>query len=95
MTLQIVTYTYLNAPEVLDEVRPEHRAFLGGLADQGIVVASGPWADQEPAGALLLLRTNSASAALDALADDPFQREGLVVDVTVREWNPVIGVLAN
>ena len=95
MTLQIVTYTYLNAPEALAEVRPEHRAFLGGLAGQGVVVASGPWVDEEPAGALLLLRTDSASAALEVLADDPFQREGLVLDVSVREWNPVIGVLAN
>lgn len=93
MTFFAVTYTYLNAPDALDEVRPEHRAFLRGLADDGRLVTSGPLTD-EPAGALLLLKVASVDEATELLADDPFQREGLVTDVVARPWNPVIGVFA-
>ncbi|MGJ6980184.1 YciI family protein [Aestuariimicrobium soli] len=94
MTMQIVTYTYLNAPDALDEVRPEHRAFLRGLVDQGSLVASGPFTDDAAAGALLLVNAASAEDATALLADDPFQREGLVVDIAMRSWDPVIGVFA-
>ncbi|CAI9406659.1 YciI family protein [Aestuariimicrobium sp. T2.26MG-19.2B] len=93
MAFSVVTYTYLNAPDALAEVRLEHRAFLRGLADQGTLAASGPLNDS-PEGALLLLRIDDTDEATALLADDPFQREGLVTEVSVRSWDPVIGVFA-
>ena len=89
-----VTYTYdpLTA-ETADRVRPEHRAFLARLADSGDLVASGPWLDGA-AGALLLLRAESA-AAVEALLDtDPFRAAGVIAERAIREWDPVIGVFA-
>src|SRR5699024_7386196 len=44
-------------------------------------------------GALLIVRADSADAALAALGGDPFQRERLIVDRSVREWDVVIGEL--
>jgi uncharacterized protein YciI len=90
MSIFAVEYTYDERRDEQDAVRPEHRTYLRGLAEQGTLLASGPWADGAP-GALLVLRTDDA-ATLDALlADDPFARAGLIASTTVRGWNVVIG----
>ena len=90
MTVFAVQYAYDHRSSRRDEVRPEHRAYLGGLVDQGTLLASGPWSDGDP-GALLLVSADSV-ADVDRLLDaDPFVREGLVADRTVREWTPVFG----
>ena len=94
MTHFIVTYSYLNAPDALDEVRPEHRAYLRTLADRGLLVASGPFTDEGPSGAGLIFQADSVDEVTAALADDPFQREGLLLSSEVRTWNPVIGIFA-
>lgn len=85
-----VTYAYAAPDEELAAVRPEHRAFLRGLLDQGVLLASGPWADGV-AGALLLLRAVDGDAALAALDPDPFWAAGFIASRDVRGWNPVIG----
>ncbi|NNU26184.1 YciI family protein [Isoptericola sediminis] len=91
----VVTYTYSPDSERLDTVRPEHRAFLGALHDAGSVVVSGPLPPtaEAAAGALIVLEADDADAAVGLLDDDPFRREGLVTDLVVREWVPVIGSL--
>ncbi len=92
-----VLYEYDDRHAERDRTRPEHRTFLHGLHDRGVLLASGPWAgaDAEPPGALLLLRAGSADDAVAALDDDPFVRAGLVVRRTAREWDPVIGPWAD
>lgn len=93
MTTFAVHYTYAEGSAALrDSHRPEHRAHLAELHDQGVLRASGPLT--EPDGALLIIEAESAQAALDALAGDPFQREGVVADAAARSWNIVIGGLA-
>ncbi|MDO8144958.1 MULTISPECIES: YciI family protein [unclassified Isoptericola] len=91
----VVTYTYSPDSERLDAVRPEHRAFLGALHDAGSVVVSGPMPATEDAaaGALIVVAADDAAAAAALLDDDPFRRSGLVTNLTVREWVPVIGTL--
>jgi uncharacterized protein YciI len=90
MSIFAVEYTYDERRDEQDAVRPEHRAYLRGLAEQGTLLASGPWADGGT-GALLVFRTDDA-ATLDALlAADPFARAGLVASTAVRGWNVVIG----
>jgi uncharacterized protein YciI len=95
MAFIAVTYTYADRPDLLDETRPEHRAFLGALHEAGTVVVSGPMpaAPDHAAGALLVLRADDADAALRALDDDPFRTAGLVAERSAREWVPVIGTL--
>jgi uncharacterized protein YciI len=74
------------------EVVDEHRAWLGGLKEQGILLASGPL-DPRVGGALLLrLPEGSGLADLDRIRDaDPFTREG-VAQYELLPWKPNIGV---
>ena len=90
MPIFAVQYTYDERRDEQDAVRPEHRAYLRGLAEQGILLASGPWAHGEP-GALLVFRTDDETTLDALLAADPFARAGLVARTTVRGWNVVIG----
>ncbi|MCS6711973.1 hypothetical protein JSY14_08055 [Brachybacterium sp. EF45031] len=89
MDLVAVQYLYADAADRLAQHRPEHRAFLGGLLERGVLVASGPLGD--PAGALILVRADGAEEALQLLDDDPFRREGLIVERTARPWTVVLG----
>ncbi len=95
MAVFAVTYVYAPQPEKLDEFRPEHRAFLRALHEAGGLIVSGPLpaSDDAPAGALLLLQADDVAAATSSIDDDPFRREGLIAERTVREWLPVIGSL--
>ncbi|MCB7137394.1 YciI family protein [Cellulosimicrobium marinum] len=93
MPIHAVTYVYPDRPAELDAVRPEHRAFLRGLHEQGALLASGPLAAtaDAPAGALLIVDAASVDAAAELLDADPFARAGLVAERSVRPWSPVIG----
>jgi uncharacterized protein YciI len=90
MTTFAVQYHYDQRHDLRDQVRPAHRAYLLGLAERGLLLGSGPYADGE-AGALLVFAA-ADRAALDALvAEDPFSREGLIAQLDVREWTLVLG----
>lgn len=67
-----------------------HRAYLRGLKDKGVVIASGPMHPRF--GGLLLLRVaDDDPARLDAVRDnDPFVQSG-VAQYELIGWNPVIG----
>lgn len=86
-----VHYSYdPSAP--LTEIRPRHREFLAELAEQGVIVTSGPLPQSN--GALLIVSADSPEDALGILDADPFQVENCIADRTAEEWLPVIGVLA-
>lgn len=91
MSLYAVQYAYSDDSAARDEHRPAHRAFVAALAQEGVLVASGPLVDDGPAGALLVLRGDSEVQVRDLLREDPFQQQGLVETVTVREWSIVTG----
>lgn len=90
MSLYAVRYAYSDDVAGRDEHRPAHREFLSGLAQEGVVVASGPLTDG-PAEALLLLEGESADQVRDLLREDPFAQQGIIDSVEVREWDVVIG----
>ena len=93
MSLFAVHYTYSDDTAARDEHRPAHREFLGGLADEGVVLLSGPYAavEEAPDAALLLVRGDSAADLVELLRQDPFQQQGLVEQVAIREWTPELG----
>lgn len=93
MPIHAVTYVYPDRPADLDAVRTEHREFLRGLHAEGTLLASGPLpaTGTSTAGALLVLDASSAAEVERVLDADPFAREGLVAQRTVRPWSPVIG----
>lgn len=67
-----------------------HRAYLRGLKDKGVLIASGPMHPRF--GGMLLLRvSDDDSNALDAVRDnDPFVKNG-VAQYELIGWSPVIG----
>jgi uncharacterized protein YciI len=67
-----------------------HRAYLRGLKEKGVLIASGPCNPRF--GGILLLRVGDDDfAALDAVRDnDPFTQNG-VAQYELLGWMPVIG----
>lgn len=68
-----------------------HRAYLAGLKQKGLLLASGPF-DPRSGGALLLrVPDEGSAAALDAIRDgDPFIVHGMA-QYELLPWSPVIG----
>lgn len=84
-----VEYHYdLSRGTEITEIRPEHRSFLRGLFESGALLASGPLGSEY---ALIILRADDETQALELLAADPFQKAGLILQRSAKEWNPVIG----
>lgn len=90
-----VTYRYTDDTETRDAVRAEHRAHLRTLADAGQLLVSGPYADGEPAGALLLFRADSREQVAGWVTADPFSVRGVVAESSIVEWSPVLGTLGS
>ncbi|TQM63754.1 YciI family protein [Humibacillus xanthopallidus] len=93
MPLFAVTYRYTGDTATRDALRAEHRHYLRELADEGSLLVSGPYADDEAAGALLLFRGEEKTHTEDLVARDPFTISGVISSVSIREWDPVIGPL--
>ena len=93
MAIFALTYSYTDDTATRDEYRPPHRAYLTGLAEQGVVLAAGPYAETGSPGALLLVRAESAAAVQDLVAGDPLQTAGVISKAEIREWTPVTGAL--
>lgn len=94
MSYFAVTYTYVDDPGALDEVRPRHRAHLSSLAGLQLV-ASGPYVGAPVASALLIFRAETRDEVVALLDADPFWQAGLIAERAVEEWNPVIGIFAD
>src|SRR3954462_3234596 len=95
MTRFATVYTYAaDSDSRRDEVRPAHRDYLDGLADQGRLVVAGPWVGA-PAAALLVLAGESVDDVRALVDADPFVQAGLVADISIREWTIVSRRLAS
>ncbi|RZQ65234.1 YciI family protein [Amycolatopsis suaedae] len=70
-------------------VRPRHREFLTGLAEQGVVAVAGPLGDGS--GGITLYQAEDREALQAIIDRDPYFVEGAVADHTVREFQPLIG----
>jgi uncharacterized protein YciI len=94
MTLFATTYRYVaDSDAARDATRPAHRAYLAELTDSNRLVLSGPFVGGD-AGALLVLEAATEAEAVALTDADPFVLEGLVAEITVREWQTVSGRLA-
>ncbi|MGW6377322.1 YciI family protein [Rhodococcus sp. NPDC055112] len=93
MPIFAVEYTYSEATATArDEIRPDHRAWLSGLVDSGVVLTTGPFADGS--GALILVTAEDASAVRSLFTNDPFGKAGLVEAARFTEWTPVMGAFS-
>lgn len=91
MAIFCVEYRYTDDSADRDTHRAEHRAYLDERPE---LVISGPYVDA-PDGALIILRADDRASVEQIMDDDPFQREGLVAERTIREFNPVLGPLTS
>lgn len=91
MAIFAVTYAYDQNSGLRDELRPSHRGFLSGLHAAGALLASGPVESDGSAGALIIVRADSAEGALALLGSDPFLEAGTIAERQAVAWNPVIG----
>jgi uncharacterized protein YciI len=69
-----------------DALRTEHRDYLRGLADQGLLLVSGPFGPDDPAGALLLFRTDGRNHVNTLVQKDPFTPSGVIASTEIGEW---------
>ena len=94
MPIFAVQYSYTDATTAgRDAHRATHREWLRGLLDQGVLRSSGPYPDGT--GALILIEAPDAATAEETMAADPFQREGVVDNSRIVEWQPVMGTFAD
>ena len=81
----IVTITYTQPIEAIEERTVEHRAWLDQHVASGLIIAAGPMVPRT--GGILIVRSGVAKAELEALLKaDPFQVHGLA-DYVVTEFN--------
>lgn len=71
-------------------LRDEHLGLARAAHDRGELVMAGALADPADR-AVLLFRGDDASAAETFATNDPYVKNGLVKDWTVRRWTVVIG----
>ncbi|CAM3434117.1 YciI family protein [Kibdelosporangium persicum] len=81
--------TYTTDRDKLAAVRPAHRDYLRGLAEQGIVVAAGPWADD--LGGFVVYQVEDRDQLDAIIAEDPYTTEGVAAKRDVREWDIRMG----
>lgn len=89
-----ILYTYIDDADEVAVHRPEHREFLGGLEDEGKLIGSGPFTDEE-GGALIIIRLPEPATVTDAavvMDNDPFKQRGIIASRAIRPWNPVKNV---
>ena len=68
-----------------------HRAYLAGLKQEGLLIASGPLVPRNGGALLLKVPDYEAQATLDSIRDnDPFTRFGLA-QYELWPWAPTIG----
>lgn len=91
MSLFAVTYVYGGSKDALAEHRPAHRQYLSDLETAGIIVASGPYDDDEQAGALLIVSAETADQALAHLDADPLLTHEVITHRQARPWKVTIG----
>ncbi len=93
MTVFAVEYVYAaDSTETRSAARPAHREWTSGLAQDGALLASGPYGDG--AGALLIFKTADEAALNSILKQDPFAAAGVIAGTRITEWSPVTGMLA-
>lgn len=91
MPVFAVHYRYDDRFDERDEIRPVHRAYLQSLADQGVVLARGPYVDSVDPGALIIVRAERADDVGEFMDADPFWMHGFIAERRIREWTQVGG----
>lgn len=93
MSTFVIEYVYdASRTEDMDRIRPDHRAFLRGLAESGdvLLVGPSPLPDGSPR-AFVFVEAQNAEAALAKVEADPFYANDLITERIVRNFTVVAG----
>ena len=80
----VAVIEYGDDDELVNRVRPEHRAYCARLKHGGQLAASGPFGDKP--GALMIYEADSVEAAQALLNADLFHLAGVFQNWTIRPW---------
>ena len=89
-----ITYSYSPDAALQDATRPAHLEHLRRLVDDGTLVASGPWGQDDARGGLLIFHADDRAAVRAIVDIDPFVTKGVVATCEIREWVPLLGPAA-
>lgn len=73
--------------DIIADIRPAHREYLGALKEKGQIAASGPFIDDS--GALIIYETETEEEARSLIDNDPFSKAGVFASYTLKPWNQV------
>ncbi|GAA3364708.1 MULTISPECIES: YciI family protein [Saccharopolyspora] len=85
----VVEMVYGDDEERRLAVRPDHRVYAKSLAEQGVLLAGGPYADG--LGAQLVYEAEDEAAVQRLLDADPYLQQGVLASTTIREWHAITG----
>lgn len=90
MTMWMIEYQYDDQSQLRDVHRPDHRAYLASLMEDGRMLAYGRFDDDGAPGAMLLAKAPTADEVETLVSQDPFVLHGLVPSHRVRRWAGVV-----
>ena len=94
MPVFAVRYQYKDqVDELKNEIRPQHREWLGRQNAAGLLLASGPFVGVN--GALLIWEYDDADALGSLLKHDPFAVHDLIEKTDITEWTNFFGPWAS
>jgi len=70
--------------------RGEHLSLVNSFLDADSLVMAGAL-DDPPDGAVLVFRGDTPDAAEEFVRNDPYVKNGLITELSVRPWNVVTG----
>jgi uncharacterized protein YciI len=85
--MKYATFIEYGNRDMIAEIRPAHREYLGTLRERGKLAASGPFIDDS--GALIIYEADSEEEAVELLENDPFRGAGVFQAYTMKPWNQV------
>ena len=71
----------------------EHAAYMGALAEEGLLVCAGPVAGSEAGRVRVVLIAHAGSAAeiRARLSEDPWERVERLTTLSIEPWNVLLG----
>lgn len=77
-----VHYIYVDDAELTVRRRPDHRAFLSGLTDKGLI-AGGAYPDTTPPSALLVFKAESVETVSELFIGNSFRSSDVLADIRI------------
>ena len=86
----VVTYEHPNEDGWKEHLMP-HITWLQAQLREGTLIASGPFSERTVRPAMLIMNALDRTSLDRLIATDPFAKQGLIANLTVKEWDPIFG----